>query len=41
VLKRKVTMKLPSHRLGLAGTLVLYGITMGEKGSIDEYASLV
>jgi len=35
VLKKEVTVKFSSHRLGSVGTLALYGITMGEEGSID------
>ena len=31
--KRKVAVKLPSHRLGSAGTLVPYRMTMGGEGS--------
>ena len=37
--KRKVAMKLPSQRLESAGTLALYGMTMGGKGSIDMHIS--
>ena len=31
VLNRDVAVKFPSHRLGSAGTLALYGMTLGEK----------
>ena len=39
MLKREVAVKLPSHRLESAGTLVPYGMTMGGKGSneADEW----
>ena len=40
MLKREVAMKFPSHKLGSAGMLALYGITMGEERSIDVYALL-
>ena len=33
--KRDVAVKLPSHRLGSAGTLALYGMTDGGKGSVE------
>jgi len=32
--KRDVAMKLLSYRLGSAGTLALYGMTNGRKGSV-------
>jgi len=37
--KREVAVKLLSHRLGSAGILVPYGMTMGEEGSnkVDEW----
>jgi len=34
-------MKLLSHRLGLGGTLVLYGMTMGGKDSNDIWVMLL
>jgi len=37
--KREVAVKLPSHRLGSAGTLAPYGMTVGGEGSneADEW----
>ena len=32
---RDVAMKFLSHRLGSAGTLALYGMTLGEEGSVE------
>jgi len=32
--KRDVAIKLPSHRLGSARTLALYGMTMGGESSV-------
>jgi len=39
--KREVAVKLPSHKLGSASTLVLYGVIMGGEGSVDVTVSLV
>jgi len=39
--KREVAVKLPSHKLGSAGTLALYGVIMGGEGSVDVTVSLV
>jgi len=39
--KSEVAMKLLSHRLGLGGTLVLYGMTMGGKDSNDIWVMLL
>jgi len=39
VLKRNVAVKLPSHKLGSAGTLALYGITKGEENSMEILVS--
>jgi len=38
--KREVAVKLPSYKLGLAGTLALYGMTVGGEGSVDVTMSL-
>ena len=38
---KDVTMKFPSHRLGSAGTLVLYGMTLGGEGSVEMLILLV
>ena len=35
VLNKDVAMKFPSHRLGSAGTLALYGMTLGGEGSVE------
>ena len=32
---KEVAMKFPSHRLGSAGTFMLYGITLGGEGSVE------
>ena len=32
---KDVAVKFPSHRLGSAGTLVLYGMTSGEEGCVE------
>ena len=32
---KDVTVKFPSHRLGSAGTLALYGMTLGGEGSVE------
>jgi len=32
---KDVAVKFPSHRLGSAGTLVLYGMTLGGEGSVE------
>jgi len=39
--KSEVAMKLPSHRLGLAGTLALYGMAVGEEGSNNIWMMLL
>jgi len=33
---RDVAEKFPSHKLGSAGTLALYGMTSGEEGSVEK-----
>ena len=33
--KREVAVKFPSHKLGSAETLALYGITVGGGSSVD------
>ena len=38
---KDVAMKFPSHRLGSAGTLVLYGMTLGGEGSVEMSILLV
>jgi len=38
---KDVTVKFPSHRLGSAGTLALYGMTSGEEGSVEMSMLLV
>jgi len=38
---KDVTVKFPSHRLGSAGTLALYGMTLGEEGSVKMLILLV
>jgi len=39
--KKEVAVKLPSHKLGLAGTLALYRMTVGGENSVDMTVSLV
>jgi len=36
---KDVAVKFPSHRLGSAGMLVLYGMTAGEEGSVEMLVS--
>ena len=38
---KDVAVKFPSHRLGSAGTLVLYGMTLGGEGSVEMSILLV
>ena len=38
---KDVAMKFPSHRLGSAGTLALYGMTLGGEGSVEMLILLV
>ena len=38
---KDVAVKFPSHRLGSAGTLVLYGMTSGGEGSVEMSILLV
>ena len=38
---KDITMKFPSHRLGSARTLALYGMTLGEEGSVEILILLV
>ena len=41
VLNKDVAVKFPSHRLGSAGTLALYGMTSGGEGSVEMSILLV